>query len=436
MTTRRLGVLGYLGAMIVLWAGQGALASMLGQAAGASQAGLALGILALQALKVFPSLWRLADVGRAPDEAIYTFVPLLNVALWARLTFSGTPSPAVRARNEATWQGQMLAVTAWSRGVQAALGTWSIALVPTLVIGALGAAGSELLAVAIEQGLPPASQDMGATVELLVGVGAFLALYSMIQSAKGLRPPYGGWLPVLLLVPTWLLAAIIGGRGATSQQLGMILATLPGMIASFTVGAAAMSVLATIWIESVSGKNRGEPGNGLMARARALFVPMWVVYGLRQQVDEIGFQILLFIPGIYFAVSYAFADILVVVDPKAAPFSTSHALVRGIRSRVLKVLVIWLMSSVTLTTLAWLPYLSPAEILSVFIGAPKIASPAMLGVSAFLGVFPSWVCTLAMVELYNERKLVLSERAEAQKRAAEERVGAAYDNPFRPPGPG
>lgn len=427
MTTRRLGVLGFLAVWLPLAAAQGWLAAQYTAWAEQGSASLiVLGVIALQLAKVYPSLMRLADLGRAPDEAIYGLVPFLNIGLFVNL-LGGTPRDKLRESRLATWQGQMLATSAWVEGMRRVAKTAPKVLLPTLVLGGVGSVSVEALATLIQDGIPPAGTDLQNVLEALIGVGGFGVLYAALKASKGVHAPYGGWAPVLLLVPVWSLAALIGGRGSNSQQVGLLLSGLPPLIASFTVGAVFSGLMASVWIDAALPEGRSA---GPLAVMRSSGFAMIVVCGLRQQIDQIGFQILLFIPGIYFAVSYAFADLLVILKPAEAPMVASHALVRGIRSRVFKVLVIWLCGTLFLNWLAWAPFLDSGQIFSAFIGAYTVAEPWMHALATFLGVFPSWVCTLAMLAVLEEREQVIAQRKEraAEKRAAAE--VAADPNPF------
>lgn len=373
-------------------------------------------IAALQVAKLAPTLWRLHDLGRAADDALYGLVPLLNVGLFFQVAFAPTPVPAKRERAMATWQGQMLALEAWAAGMRRAAASSGAALLPTIVLGVAGAVGVEALIEAIKAAIPPAEVDVSGTAQGLGILAVLLGLYAVLQSFNQRRTGWASWIPVMLFLPVLSVWGLFSFRGVTSQQAGVILSGLPPLAASFTVGALIGGLLTAVWVLAAQAPS-ARP-DGLLAAVRKVALSTVVVWGLRQQIDQIGFQVLLFVPGVYFAVSYAFSDLLVVLRPEASPFADSHKLVRGIRSRVFKVLLLWLVISLALNWLAWAPFLSQTEILTTLVGAYGTAPPELHALASFLGVFPSWVCTLALLELYEERERVLEARRAAQAAAA------------------
>lgn len=407
---RRLGLGGYWIAWLLL-AGAQAYAISAREALGDSVVGIAC--LALQLAKLGPTLWRLYDLGRAPDDAVYTFVPLLNVGLFFQVAFSATPPDSRRAKLLATWEGQLLAIDAWGAALRRAARSAGEALLPTIALGAIGSVGVEALIEWVKASIPPANADVGGTTQGLGLFAGLLGLYTLLQIANRRKTGWSSWIPVMLFLPVTSMWALYALRGDTSQQAGVLLQGLPPLAASFTLGAVIGGLLSAVWVLAAS-----EPSarpDGLVAGVRKVALPAVVVWGLRQQLDQIGFQVLLFVPGIYLAVSYAFSDILVVRGAAEEPFGESHRMVRGIRSRVFKVLVIWLVASLALNWVAWAPFLSATEIFSTLVGAYGTTPAWLHALASFIGVFPNWLCTLALLELYEERGRVLEARRAAQK---------------------
>ncbi|HMV69978.1 MAG TPA: hypothetical protein PKA64_24270, partial [Myxococcota bacterium] len=83
---RRLGMLGF-------WLAWGALVAaqiavfMQRDALGQASTGALIALL--QVIKIGPTLARLNDLGRAPDDALYALIPLLNVGLFFQVAFAG-----------------------------------------------------------------------------------------------------------------------------------------------------------------------------------------------------------------------------------------------------------------------------------------------------------------------------------------------------------
>lgn len=316
-----------------------------------------LGVLLLQGMKLVPTFGRLRDLGRAPDDALWAFVPLMNLALWSWL-IGRRPSEARYAARRAAWEGRVLAPEAWWEGLRALL------TVPGPVAAAVAvlAAGSALGHVVAEGllGLDPAARaSMRDVVDLaLLGCGLGIAV---VARRPGLRTLTGG-VPVALAVLALMLRVALTldlGPGA-DMRTGPVVTSFLIVGVMVPIEAVAWGVAAWIVLRATDPRPDGAPVSRFVALAVVRLTA--VVLGLR-----------VILPGVWFAVSYALSDVLLARgEDRGAPLDASTERVAPARGIVLKVLLLYGMASTV------------ASGVSLALAGVEVWSSAQLGV----GVLP------------------------------------------------
>lgn len=402
---RRWGAGTFLLAWAVLAGGQVAAVSQLSDNPGLAGAI----VVALQLAKVPISLPRLRDLARPADDVLYALLPPLNFALFFGLLASA-PKGRQREQKEAALATQMTALDAWGRALGRARDTASVALLPTLVLGMLAAFAVEGLGALIKDLIPATDAEAAGASQALLAATGFCGVYGLVQYLKRDTASLASWLPAAFTVPLLLLWASFSFRGQAGQ-IGVFLSTLPPMAAAFSVGALIHGLLATIWVLAAEDVRKGTPrGLGdVLGRAKGLALGVGALSAFRTQLGTLGFQLTI-IGGVWFSVSYAFADLVAIRNPARPALVTSHALVRTVRSKVFKILLLWVVLTMLLTTAAWSPFLSLGEIVSALVAVPTLAGPELHVLSGFIGTLCSWLCTLAMLEVMHEREAKLAAR--------------------------
>jgi hypothetical protein len=269
---------------------------------------------------------------------------------------------------------------------------------------------AEAAAAADEQTVHTWGQATGA-------VAAFLAIYTIIQFGKRARVSRASWFPSLFALPATLVASalmVAGGAGGNQLLVPALLAIAWALACSSIVGASA----AIAWVRS--GKvafDGASPDVGAIAsevRRRTLEVS--APHGARVHAVTIGIQVLL--PGIFYALQYAFTDMVAVLDPERPALRRSGLLTYGMRGRLFKTfLVWWAVATVvsTVVTFAGEGVLSdPSQWGAKFMEPmldPMSVSPAVLVATELVWSILTWILTLALLVLYVEREDQVRARA-------------------------
>lgn len=139
---------------------------------------------------------------------------------------------------------------------------------------------------------------------------------------------------------------------------------------------------------------------------------MGVIWGGRAQATWLGMQVLIL--GIWFAVSYALADLLAVNRESEPSFTRSTELVRGQRSRVFKVLTLWFYLAVVLLRTAVLVPFVGMDVVFNSLMVPKLLSSELQAAVSVVGWLTGWGCAMAMLVVLEDREAVLAARKAAE----------------------
>lgn len=358
-------------------------------------------VVVLQALKIPAMLPRLRDLGYPPDDALWAVVPLFNIGWWVR-AFAATPSEELRQRRVRSWSTQLTAVEAFgsalhrmaaASGVQVLLATLGIGC----LLAAVHVAGVDAFTA---RTLAPKSPVVNEALSVVV---LMLGLYTLAQMARSSTVSRGSWWPSTLLLPAILLRAFESLRGQPLQGLEVLVSAMPDMALMMMLNATLLPLLVAVWVLSVA-RGEGGPPWGELPRAWWNVAP---VYAGRDQIVELGAQVV--VPGVWFSISYAFADLIALVRPERPAFAASSALTSGIRNKLFKMLAIWLLMTLVAQFAVASVFHSPAEVGSLAL-TPHLLSPWARAGGDLVSVLFTWWAVVAMLTVFEERDALLQAR--------------------------
>jgi hypothetical protein len=301
---------------------------------------LALAIFVLQLLKVPLVAARANDLGRPPDDAILAMVPLANLGLWGQLN-AGTPTEERRARLRAQWAGDLSATRVFLQGLIVVGRSFPVVLLIAAPLSLLYSVGNlALIDLLGWVETAPEDQALVATQGMWAAT-IFLAVYTAFQFYKRGRASRLSWIPSLLLLPS---ALMLGGfelvLAGGAQSAGPALLVPPMLSAGLLWSAFAGGISSVAWVALADLHHRGQwPGTvrGLGAAVRKMGEHGDVIapHGAAITAAQIGGQFV--IPGIHFALLYAFVDMVAMFEPSRPALARSADLTRGIRRRLFKV---------------------------------------------------------------------------------------------------
>lgn len=423
---RRIGVAPYLAIDLLLCAVQVGILSL--ALSDGAKAGLVFGV---QLLKIPATLWRLKDLGRSPDDALWALLPVANLALFS-ICLRATPSGIKRMRARASWEGQLTAIGALAAALPLMARTAGVGVPLSLAYAAVsGGVGRWVVnQLAVLEGMAPASLATLSTS--LTWTAGFLVVYALIQLSKSATASRASWVPVLFLAPTIIVALVV--RFIDQSKMGMGLAFMVFLMQAWGLLWASFGGAALVigWLRSADrSADGGRAGLGeVLDEIRRRTFEVAGPHGTRVQAVAIGMQVV--IPGIFYWLQLAFTDMLAVLHPDEPALAGSGRLTWGMRGRLFK---LFLVSS--------LVGMAGAFAIGVLMGqSNENAGMALLGLSdprepTMAQIFAqetwfvvqSWWQTLALLLLYRERRERRARR-EAPLKASE--AGSA--NPYEPPG--
>lgn len=409
---------------------------LLGQAMGSGDAAAAFGerllaaapqlagVAALQVAKAGVAVRRLRDLGRPGDDAMLAFVPIFNIVLFFQL-LAGAPTEDARRKRIRSWATQLTAAGAYRQAAgllpkTAAVGVLG-AVLATVLVGWVGdVVVDALVAIAGDERRGPAGQ--GAVI-----VFGALSLYVALQFGKRDRASRTSWIPALFWLPSGLLALGLTLTNLAEQGLGAVLLILFELSWMLSMGGIVGGAVAALWI--VAG-HRAERGDGAGAgatwsEAKTVLGGVMVAWTTRLQIVQIGMQVV--IPGIWYAISFAFSDIVAALRPERAMLAGSTDLTRGIRGKIFKMLLFW---AVVTTLLASVPTLvllgGDTAVAAMF--DPTLVPRHVIVLQDVGWWLTSWWTTLAMLVVFLERdalwlrKQAQDEEAKANQAAVPKQV--------------
>ena len=165
---------------------------------------------------------------------------------------------------------------------------------------------------------------------LLLLVSALLALYTLIQFVKRDRVTRASWIPSLFLVASLAMygAMSLGPSmgGTNNTQLAPLVPTLVMIAWDLVWESFGGAALVFIWLSCAHAGMNGRElvPSDLFADLRRRWLDVAAVHGAKFHAVQIGMQVV--IPGIFYALSLAFADMIVVLDPERPALKRSAQL--------------------------------------------------------------------------------------------------------------
>ncbi len=386
-------------------------------------------ILGIQLLKLPATLWRLKDLGRSPDDALWALLPVANVALFY-ICLRGTPSGLKRMRARASWEGQLTAIGALGAAVPLMARTAAVGL--PLALG-YAVVQSFVGRWVVNQLSALEAMDRASLATLsttLTGIAAFLAVYGAIQLSKSATASRVSWLPVLFLAPTIIVALVV--RFIDQSKMGMGLAFMVFLMQAWSLVWASFGGAAAVigWLRSADAVAEGGRASfgQVLDEIRRRTLEVAGPHGTRVQAVAIGMQVV--IPGIFYWLQLAFTDMIAVLHPDEPALAGSGRLTWGMRGRLFK---LFLVSAIV--------GMAGAYAIGVVMGqSSESAGMALLGLAdpreptmgqilaqeAWFAV-QAWWQTVALLLLYRER------RERRARREAPLAASEAASNPYAPP---
>ena len=250
-----------------------------------------------------------------------------------------------------------------------------------------------------------ASEGLGT---VLFGVVLLLAVYTAIQFTKRETATLVSWVPSLFLVPCLTAYGAIQSVGVRSIPVEMIVPSFASISTTLIVETFIGAVAMFVWIRlgDAAHQNRAADLPSLFADLRARWVDVSVIHGTRFHAILIGMQVV--IPGIFYALQLAFADLIAVLDPTRPALRRSGQLTFGMRGRIFRMFLVVFLLNWGLATAAVNAIDQPeggfVEVATEAIINPD--SPSLLAIFAarLIGGFAAWVSGLALLVLYRERE--------------------------------
>jgi hypothetical protein len=331
---------------------------------------------------------------------------------------------------EATTREQLQAVLRTRTGSMAAFGqgfrlaarTAAIGLPAALAYGALSGA----LGAAITDATKTAETVDHATLELVAQVitfvGAMAALYGVIQFTKRDRVSRESWFPALFAIPCLLIGGgLYVQLSGQARQYGPVVLSLVLMGWSILFATFAGAAATIVWMRAGADALDGRPiraGEILSETGRRL-LEVAGPHGARVHAVTIGSQLLL--PGIFYALQYAFTDALVVLDPERPALARSGQLAFGMKGRLFRLLLAWWVVGMVLTTgvAAVMQGMTTPEKIVELVAAmfvdPTSILPRTFAVQELVWAVLTWVLSLSMLVLYREREALVRAKTELKK---------------------
>ena len=413
MGDRRLGTLPFLGVWAVL---TGIQAVLLTGSVELSVAMKAVAVFALQLAKLPPTSMRLNDVGRRPSEALFlVMIPVVNVYGFSFFCLQGTPAPKLWEQRRARWMALMDWSEALLGGLRLAAKTAAIGVPVAVLFAVTGSLGGRLaLRVVEEWCLAMASNTLAGAGQMILAFGGFLFVYTAIQYPKRETATRTSWFPSLACIPLLLIGGSMAFH-ASGEGMGPVI-----MMAGFTMawtlwwGSVGGAAAAIGWVRAGEVARSGSPldARRIYAEIASRTVDVSAAHGGVKHAVTIGMQVL--IPGVYYAIQYAFVDMVVVLDPDRRALRRSADLTWGHRARLFQLFLVWFLVNFAMYVGIALA-LEPVEDLYAVMLDPRVFELSTMIVLDLVFVLTSWVLTLALLLMYQER--IAREAASKEKRS-------------------
>lgn len=145
----------------------------------------------------------------------------------------------------------------------------------------------------------------------------------------------------------------------------------------------------------------------LVDEVRTRTIEIAAPHGAKVHAVTFGAQLIL--PGIFYALSYAFVDMIAVVNPERPSLRRSSQLTFGMKGRLFRMfLIVFLITNLVSYPIALVvqgtPFADmPTKFGEMLIDPTATSAPALV-VQEVLGSISMWISTLAVLVLYVERE--------------------------------
>lgn len=381
---------------------------------------IVIGVLVLQVLKFPITMWRLNDIGRPADDAVFfVFLPVANIVGLLRFMVEKTPSPKAWAQRRRGWSNQIGPLSALVQALPL-VGRSAAVLVPVVILYGAIMAGVAMWTLGLMEWAKANPDTRVLLGNVFSVVAVVLGIYTALQFAKRQSASRLSWLPSLFFLPSVLVAiAFTFFQQGTESQLQLILLTLldaAWRLVWMSIGGAAVIVAATLSAEQAR-KGESVDAGGIFGQIVGRTLDVAGPHGTKVQAVTIGMQVL--IPGIFYMLQLAFADTIAVLKPEAAALRTSGRLTWGMRGRLFKLFLALTMLFMIIHFVAISLIDQPASAMAYYFDAREMAFPAFALGEILWGVY-IWVLQVALLLIYHDRVRYLKERKaeRAAKKAA------------------
>lgn len=420
---RRLGRGAFLGIWAALFVGQLlALPNMANSAmpeAGGLDPLIVWAIVGLLQLAKLPfTAWRLNDIGRPPSDALFfCLIPVANIVGLLRFMIEATPSDAMLQKRRRGWSEQIGPIAALLQAFPLLAKTAAVGLPVSLFYGVVMAYGAQFFLGLLEWGRVQDPELLKSIGSGFSGLTALLFLYTAIQYTKRATASRISWLPSLFLLPAALLAGGFSGFEAlVARQLQLVLLLFfssAWYAVWMSFGGAMLMVAVTLAAEQARKGESVDAGAAFGAIPKR-FLDVAGPHGTKIQAVMVGNQVV--IPGIFYMLQLAFAEVIAVLEPESAALKKSSLLTWGMRGRLFKlILVVVLLANVAqIGVLAAIDGLGPA--MAYFMDARELSLPA-LAAGEVLWALATWWMQVAILLTYHDRVAFLRRRRDERKAA-------------------
>ena len=335
------------------------------------------------------------------------------------------------ARDEATLR-QILrtrtdAVTAAQRGIQLAVRSGGMALGTAIGLGVGAAIGEYAVSQAALEVKTWSQGTLTTGWQLCGAITAFLVLYALIQITKRDTATIESWLPALFTLPALCVTgALAFANGSTIPITEVLFINAFVIVYAMIAGAPAL----VLWIRTGRAAADGvehDLGETLLA-VQAQYQQLMVIRGTKFQAIIVGIQVIL--PGIFYALQLAFAEIIAVLQPQRPALRRSGQLTWGMRGRLFRLLAVFVIPSNLLLfgILVAMGVATGEGTASEMVGIifqGWFVNPAGLGFSKLLvqdvlSMVVWWATLMSMLVLFDEREAQIQAKRELKQLLADE----------------
>ena len=213
-------------------------------------------------------------------------------------------------------------------------------------------------------------------------------------------------------MPVLLLAAVpmFVNSGAEQMPIGGLLAQPFRMALGFVL----LPFVNAVWVLSAESKRSGSETGSVLSKAGSRLADFGAVFGAKQLVVTLGMQVI--VPGVYYALQFAFVEMVALLRPDSAAMRRSKLLTRGIRIKLFRMFAVWfcLYMSIFLAVAGVLD--EPGAVVTFFVFAdPRLVSLGTIIALDLAFSVTSWWLVVSLLHLYHHREEEVVRLREARR---------------------